>query len=144
MVAVHQANMTGNYTVLRDLGAQSFRDINSAVRLGMIFAAVREKKIDLGQTVLFDPRLMKKPLIDKNGLLVVEGFFPTKPLNVVFKLTFRFEAESWRLFSIAVGAQPPDKVAEIFDEDPAKKKPAQPEKKSQPEKKKKKSDTATQ
>jgi hypothetical protein len=147
MVAVHQANVTGNYTVLRDLGTQSFRNINSPVRLGAIFAGLRDGKLDLGQTVLFDPKLMKKPLIDNNGLLILEGYFPTKPFNVVFKLAFRFEDQTWRLFSIAVGAQPPEKISQIFEADAVKKKQATPDKKTQPAKKKpakKKPQDATQ
>ncbi len=155
MVAVHQANATGNYTVLRDLGAQSFRNINSPVRLGTIFAGVRESGLNLGQTVLFDPKLMKKPVIDQNGLLILEGYFPTKPYNVVFKLAFRFEDRDWRLFSIALGAQPPDKISEVFADDAAKKKAASSDKKAPSSKKaqsankkpqpaKKKSGSATQ
>ena len=148
MVAVHQANTTGNYTVLRDLGAQSFRDINSSVRLGALFTGLRESGFNLGQTVLFDPRLMKKPTIDNNGLLLVEGFFPTMPYNVVFKLAFRFEDRDWKLFSIAVGTQPPDKVVQMFEEDASKTK-QQPDKKTSPANKKKqpakkKSQSATQ
>ncbi|MGD9924020.1 MAG: hypothetical protein AB7F76_01060 [Parvibaculaceae bacterium] len=150
MVAVHQANTTGNYTVLRDLGARSFRDINSSVRLGALFTNLRDSGFNIGQTVLFDPRLMKNPVIDKNGLLLLEGFFPTKPYNVVFKLAFRFEDKDWRLFSIAVGVQPPDKISELFSTDATKKKPASAEKKAEPAAKKtqptkkKKSQSATQ
>jgi hypothetical protein len=147
MIAVHQANSTGNYTVLRDLGARSFRDINSSVRLGALFTSLRDSGFNISQTVLFDPRLMKNPVIDKNGLLLLEGFFPTKPYNVVFKLAFRFEDKDWRLFSIAVGVQPPDKISELFSTDASKKKPASAEKKAQPAGKKptkKKSQSATQ
>ena len=144
IVAVHQANATGNYTVLRDLGAQSFRNINSPVRLGAIFAGLRESRLNLGQTVLFDPTLMAKPVIDKNGLLVLEGYFPTRPLHVVFKLAFRFEDRDWRLFSIALGAQPPDKLSEVFADETAKKKAAPPDKKSQSSKKAQAADKKSQ
>lgn len=106
MVALHHANVTGNYTVLRDLGADSFKRINTPVRLGEIYAPIREAGLDLGQVVLFDPFLSKKPVIDSAGLLQIEGYFPTEPLAVVFKLAFRYEYEAWHIFSLAVGAQP--------------------------------------
>jgi hypothetical protein len=98
--------------VFRDLGAQSFRNINSAVRLGDIFRPIREAKLDLSQTVLVDPVLGKKPFIDGNGLLLMEGFFPIEPLAPVYKMTFRYEAGQWRLFSISVGA---DKLETLRD-----------------------------
>lgn len=41
--ALNDANRTGNYTVLRDLGAPGFRQANSAARLGEIFSDLRKK-----------------------------------------------------------------------------------------------------
>src|SRR5690348_9504462 len=43
MLAVDQANKTGNYTVLRDLGSPSFRAANDAAKLAQIFAAIRSQ-----------------------------------------------------------------------------------------------------
>jgi len=57
LVALHQANITGNYTVLRDLGAPGFRDANSATRLSEIFAPIRSRGVDLSRVVLIDPNL---------------------------------------------------------------------------------------
>lgn len=37
LLAVDQANKTGNYTVLRDLGAPGFQAANTATQLGEIF-----------------------------------------------------------------------------------------------------------
>ena len=41
LVALNNANLTGNYTVLRDLGAPGFRAANTAARLGALFARAR-------------------------------------------------------------------------------------------------------
>lgn len=105
LVALQQANVTGNYTVLRDLGATSFRTINNPVRLGNIYGKLRESGLDLSPVVLLDPLLTKAPLIDANQVLIIEGFFPTEPFNVIFKMGFRFEFGNWRLLSLSVGAQ---------------------------------------
>jgi len=105
LVALQQANVTGNYTVLRDLGSNSFRTINNPVRLGNIYGKLREAEIDLSPVVLLDPLLTKAPLIDANQVLIIEGFFPTEPLNIMFKMGFRFEFGAWRLLSMSVGAQ---------------------------------------
>src|SRR5690242_3859423 len=107
LVALQQANVTGNYTVLRDLGATSFRTINNPVRLGNIYGKLRESGLDLSPVVLLDPLLTKAPLIDANQVLIIEGFFPTLPLNIIFKMGFRFEFGEWRLLSLSVGAQEP-------------------------------------
>jgi hypothetical protein len=105
LVSLHQANITGNYTVLRDLGSNSFRTINNPVRLGNIYGKLRESGIDLSPVVLLDPLLTKAPLIDANQVLIIEGFFPTEPLWVTFKMGFRFEFGGWRLLSLSVGAK---------------------------------------
>jgi hypothetical protein len=105
LVALQQANVTGNYTVLRDLGSGSFRTINNPVRLGGIYGKLRESNIDLSPVVLLDPLLTKPPVIDANQVLIIEGYFPTLPLSIIFKMGFRFEFGNWRLLSLSVGAQ---------------------------------------
>jgi hypothetical protein len=111
LVALHQANLTGNYTVLRDLGAMSFQRFNTAVRLGQVFTRIRRAGLDLSPAVLMDAVLTKKPVIDGNGLLHLEGRVPSRPLNIVFKMAFRFEGGRWRIFSLAVGARQPEAIA---------------------------------
>ncbi|MFZ2159602.1 MAG: hypothetical protein WAV72_26250, partial [Bradyrhizobium sp.] len=45
LLALDQANKTGNYTVLRDLGAPAFQ-VNTAARLAEIFAKQRNDNLD--------------------------------------------------------------------------------------------------
>jgi hypothetical protein len=105
MVALHQANITGNYTVLRDIGSLSFRNLNTPSRLSDVFRPIREARLDLSEAVLVDPILQKKPRIDGNGMLHMEGYFPIKPLAPTYRMVFRWEENAWRLFSISVGAE---------------------------------------
>ena len=44
LISVNQGNLTGNYTVLRDLASPGFRERNSASDLGSIFANLRKQK----------------------------------------------------------------------------------------------------
>lgn len=111
LLAVHQANITGNYTVLRDLGALSFQSLNSAARLGMLFTKIRNARLDLSPAVLIDAVMTKKPAIDGNGLLMLEGRVPSQPLDIVFKMAFRFEGGRWRIFSLGIGAAKPGGTA---------------------------------
>src|SRR4051794_3123709 len=43
LLAVNQGNLTGNYTVLRDLASPGFREKNSAADLAAIFQNIRQQ-----------------------------------------------------------------------------------------------------
>jgi hypothetical protein len=89
LVAYNQANVTGNYSVLRDLAAPIFRETNSSARLAEIFQDMRRKNIDISLIVLVQPKLVDKPRIDNDGDLILQGFFDTPPERVKFLLVFR-------------------------------------------------------
>jgi hypothetical protein len=101
LVALNQANMTGNYTVLRDLGAPGFREVNNATRLAEIFAPVRALNVDLSPVVLLDPRLTVAKVND-NGMLNVAGSLPTQPVGVNFELLYQRVQNSWQLFGVSI------------------------------------------
>ncbi|HEY3030115.1 MAG TPA: hypothetical protein VGJ68_08030 [Bradyrhizobium sp.] len=101
LLALDQANKTGNYTVLRDLGAPGFQS-NSAARLGDIFAKLRNDNLDLSGVAVIDPQLNLLPQIEANGMMRMAGFFPSVPTQVNFDLTFAPVSGQWRLFGISV------------------------------------------
>ncbi|MEA3066293.1 MAG: hypothetical protein QOJ27_2754 [Sphingomonadales bacterium] len=110
MAALDQANQTGNYSVLRDLGAPSFQTNNSAATLGGIFQAIRNQQVDLGYTLVVAPTYQFPPAIVQGGLLRVRGTFPLRPATIGFDLLFQNISGQWRIFGIAVApivAQPP-------------------------------------
>ena len=102
LLALDQANKTGNYTVLRDIGAPGFQS-NTAVRLGEIFAKLRNDNLDLSGVAVIDPQLNLLPQIEANGLMRMAGFFPSVPTQVNFDLSFAPVNGQWRLFGISVG-----------------------------------------
>jgi hypothetical protein len=101
LVALHQADVTGNYTVLRDLSAPGFRERNSDADLARIFAPVRDAKIDLGAVVILDPHIRQATINDKK-MLHIAGTLDTKPVAVNFELLFQPVDGTWRLDGIAV------------------------------------------
>lgn len=101
MAALDQANQTGNYSVLRDLGAPSFQ-ANSPATLGNIFQALKAQQIDLGYTLLVAPSFQFPPSIAQNGLLRIRGAFPLRPAAIGFDLLFQNISGRWRIFGIAV------------------------------------------
>lgn len=102
VIALNQANQTGNYTVLRDLSAPDFRNGNDASRLGAIFQVLREQAIDLNPLLNISPEVSQPPLLDANGLLRLVGFFPTEPLRVNFDLSFQMFENRWRPYMLSV------------------------------------------
>ena len=102
LLALDHANKTGNYTVLRDIGAPGFQS-NTATRLGEIFAKLRNDNLDLSGVAVIDPQLNLLPQIEANGLMHIAGFFPSVPNQVNFDLTFAPVNGQWRLFGISVG-----------------------------------------
>jgi hypothetical protein len=101
LMALDQANKTGNYTVLRDLGAPAFR-ANTAARLAEIFAKQRADNLDLSGIAAIDPQLSLLPQIEANDLLHMTGFFPSIPSQVNFDLVYAPVDGQWRLFGISV------------------------------------------
>ena len=101
LLALDQANKTGNYTVLRDIGAPGFQS-NSAARLGEIFAKLRNDNLDLSGVAVIDPQLNLLPQIEASGLMNMAGFFPSVPTQVNFDLAFAPVNGQWRLFGISV------------------------------------------
>ncbi|MGI9351039.1 MAG: hypothetical protein ACR2O3_05710 [Rhizobiaceae bacterium] len=108
---MNNANVTGNYTVLRDLGAPNFQFSNSAAKLTMSFTELRARKIDLSSIILINPKLVRKPEILDNGLLRLTGFIPTQPEQINFDFLFQAVGNRWRLFGLGVNLSPAQTVA---------------------------------
>jgi hypothetical protein len=112
LIALDQANKTGNYTVLRDLGSPAFQ-VNTAARLGEIFASQRRDKLDLSGVAALDPQLTLLPQIEKNGMLHMVGLFPSVPSELKFELLYAPVDGQWRLYGLSVslaqsGPTPPE------------------------------------
>jgi hypothetical protein len=113
LVALDQANRTGNYTVFRDIAAPSFQAANDAARLADIFRPLRDGRLDLSRAVLAAPEFIEPPRAIENGQFFVIGRFPSRPAGIVFEMLFEPVNGEWRLFGISVradtmgGATPP-------------------------------------
>jgi hypothetical protein len=107
LVALHQANVTGNYSVLRDLGSPSFQSANSPTRLAEIFAGVRRLNIDLSAVVLLDPQISRATLTDAKMLHVV-GALATQPYPVRFELLFQPINGVWRINGVSMAPVQPE------------------------------------
>ena len=107
IIALNQANLTGNYSVLRDMGTPNFQMTNSSARLAEAFASLRARRIDISPIMLFNPKFASPPSMQEGQVLRVAGLFPTTPEQVNFDLAFQMLGEQWMIAAIAVNVTPP-------------------------------------
>ena len=121
-MTLNDANRSGNYTVLRELAAPDFQARNSAADLSQIFTDLRRRNFDLYAAALLAPQLTAAPAIETDGKLRLTGFFPTRPLQISFDLSYQAVGGQWRLFAISIATPeaPPIQV----QSQPAKDAPA--------------------
>jgi len=106
LLAVNHANLTGNYTVLRELGTPGFQQSNTPARLADVFRGLRERNLDIGPIAVLDAKLRRQPSLDTNGQLRLIGFFPSRPEQVNFDLAFYKRNGRWLLDGIALNTTP--------------------------------------
>jgi hypothetical protein len=110
LVTLNDAIQTGNFTVLRDVGAPSFRDANSAARLSQAFSDLASQGVDLSAVTTIAPQLTEAPTLDQQqGMLHLKGYFPGQPVQINFDMLYQAVGGRWRLFGLSV--QPAASVA---------------------------------
>jgi hypothetical protein len=106
LIAINQANQTGNYSVLRDLAAPNFREANDVSKLAEIFGNLRRRNLDLSPVIFLEPKLVRPPALMDNGMLRLSGFIPSAPEQVNFDLAYQLVGGRWLLFGIGVNTSP--------------------------------------
>ncbi len=102
LIALQQANQTGNYSVFYSLSSPGFQKLNSPERLSQLFAKLRAKNFDLSGVQVLEPQFTVLPEIYSNGTMRMAGFFPSVPMQVYFELQFAPVQGQWRLVGIGV------------------------------------------
>jgi hypothetical protein len=106
LVALNQANLTGNYSVLRELGSPEFQADNSTAKLSEVFAQLRKQNIDMSGIVLLQPEL--SGVNRRDNQLRLTGYFPSEPIRIMFDAAFIGIDGRMRLNGIAVRANAAD------------------------------------
>jgi hypothetical protein len=70
------------------------------------FEGLRKRRFDLSPIILLQPKLLRKPAIDKQGMLRVTGFFATGPEQLNFDLLYQPVRGRWLLFGVAANTTP--------------------------------------
>ena len=102
IIALNQANLTGNYSVLRELGTPAFQATNSTARLSETFAKLRQDRIDMSGIVLLEPTLTSAQR--RKDQMRLTGFFDSKPIRIRFDAAYLNIGGKMRLHGLAVRA----------------------------------------
>ena len=121
LISVNQGNLTGNYTVLRDLASPGFRQLNTASDLGVIFGNLRQQKIDLSPIVLLEPVITAAKFSKEQQQLRFKGYFPSEPVQIQFELIFQAaNPGGWMIHGVSIGTatvEAQSRPAEATDEE---------------------------
>lgn len=71
-------------------------------QLSRAFQPFIDNQINIASIAGVEPVLDPPPSISSEGILVVTGTYPTRPLQVVFRLKYVYELPKWRLFGLDV------------------------------------------
>jgi hypothetical protein len=113
VIAVNQANGTGNYSVLRDMSTPSFQRANNLSRLSELFASLRQRDLDLSPVVFLEPKLSGRPVLNENGFLRLTGLFSSAPEQVHFDLVFVQLDRRWLLDGVSIAMVRPKPSAAV-------------------------------
>jgi len=103
LITLNDALQTGNFTVLRDVAAPGFRELNSAARLSQIFSSLVQQGVDLSPVTVITPQLAEAPTLDQQkGMLHLKGYFPGQPVQINFEVLYQAVDGRWRLFGLSV------------------------------------------
>jgi hypothetical protein len=105
IAAVDHANLSGNYSVLRDISAQGFQINFNPARLTEIFAGLRGLNIDLSNALLVPPTYYEAPQMISNDVFRVRGVFQLRPISIGFDVYYQWEQGRWKLFGIDLQPQ---------------------------------------
>jgi hypothetical protein len=107
LMALNDANRSGNYSVLRDLAGPRFQERNSVLRLREVFHAFREAGVDLSPAGMLAANLTRSETRASDGILALDGSLPLGEAEASRSLRFAMEFEPiaghWRLLTLAVG-----------------------------------------
>lgn len=74
--------------------------------LATAFQTFTDQNVDLTGLHQLEPIFSEPPALNRDGLLVVQGKYPTHVFTTDFTLKYFYEERSWKLFGISLDIQP--------------------------------------
>lgn len=105
LVQFNKAVQAKDFTQFYGSISNVWQDQTTPEKLKQIFQEFIDKKVNISGVADVAPNLDPRPTIDKRGVLVVAGEYPTTPAVVTFRLEYLKEAEQWKLVGINVSVK---------------------------------------
>lgn len=102
LLTLNDANVTGNYTILHAKLSKPFREQFSADRLKQSFREFADKKTDWEAVAAMSPVPTRNSHIDKDGTLILRGYFDAGSRHVVYELDFIPSEGEWKPSNLSV------------------------------------------
>lgn len=91
-----------DFTVLYESLSKVWQDQTSPAKLKALFQSFIDKEIDISPIKKVEPVFNKAAEIDSDDVLIVSGYYPTKPKRVLFRLKYLTEKSDWKLVGIKI------------------------------------------
>ncbi|MEG4408094.1 hypothetical protein [Microcoleus sp. MON2_D5] len=123
MLTWNQGIQTKDFTEFHSTISKPFQEGVTVEEMAVGFKGFIDQDVNLEPAInALEPAFTPAPAINSDGVLVIQGYYPTTPSRVKFSLQYVSEADAWKLFHINVGFDTPKKEAE---ETPAEEAPAE-------------------
>ncbi|MBN1841531.1 MAG: hypothetical protein JW883_04505 [Deltaproteobacteria bacterium] len=95
-----------DFTVFYTKISQLWQSQTTKEQLAQLFRSFIDQDIDLTILAGHEPAFKKKPYLDPNGWLALQGGYEVYPFIVDFTLKYLYEAPAWKLVGIDVETSP--------------------------------------
>jgi hypothetical protein len=102
LMMFHSAIKQKSFEDFYEWTSQAWQDQLTLAKLQRAFQPFIDMNIDLSGVQKESPIFDVPPVITTEGLLVLEGHYPTKPNETAFLLKFIYESPRWRIFGMSV------------------------------------------
>ena len=85
--------------------SQLWRKQHSTDDLNQAFKKVIDSGVNWSVMDQFDPVMADEAKVNDNGMLVLSGYYPTKPSQVYFEQKYVYEGLSWKLIGFKIEAK---------------------------------------
>ena len=91
-----------DFTILYDSLSKIWQDQTTPAKLKSLFQSFIDKEVDISPIKKVEPVFNKPAEIDSDEVLIVRGYYPTKPKRVIFQLKYYSENSDWKLVGIKI------------------------------------------
>lgn len=89
-----------SFAVFYESVSAKWRSTLTERQLANAFQPFVDQGVNMSGALAMEPILDPPPQITTDGLLLVTGYYPSKPYQVVFSLKYIYELPNWKLFGI--------------------------------------------